>query len=179
MEILNSIWQAIYPYVAGISVTGIISAIIYGCLKGAFNRTINKINVEKIAEKATDKGVDRVKSISFEHSIQPIVMSEIKKLNEQVAKEFKDEIKKTQDNYNKLIAVIEKLSAYFDGSIGVSEQAKAELKQALSEAKNEPAIDESVVSAQVIVEDAKNEIKPKKQSESASKIAENKNKVVR
>lgn len=160
MEVLNQIWQAIAPYVAGISVSGILSTVIYGCLRGAFNRTINKINVEKIADQATEKGVDKIKQISFKHSIQPIVESELKKIDEKVAKQFKEEIARVQDNYNKLVAVIEKLSAYFDGSIGVSEQAKAELKQALAEAKNEPTIAESVVSEEIIEEEPKEAIEP-------------------
>lgn len=160
MEILNQIWQAIAPYVAGISVSGIISVVIYGCLKSAFNRTINKINVEKIAEKATDKGVEKVKTVSFKHSIQPLVESELAKIDEKVAKQFKEELKKVQDNYNKLVAVLEKLSAYFDGSIGVSEQAKSELKQALTDAKNEPTIAESVVVDRIIEEEPKQATEP-------------------
>lgn len=160
MEILNQIWQAIAPYVAGISVSGIISVVIYGCLKSAFNRTINKINVEKIAEKATDKGIEKVKTVSFKHSIQPLVESELAKIDEKVAKQFKEELKKGQDNYNKLVAVLEKLSAYFDGSIGVSEQAKAELKQALADAKNEPTIAESVVVDRIIEEEPKQATEP-------------------
>lgn len=161
MEVLNQIWQAIAPYVAGISVSGIISAVIYGCLRGAFNRTINKINVDKIANEATDKGVEKVKQISFKHSIQPLVESELAKIDEKVAKQFKEELKKVQDNYDKLVAVLEKLSAYFDGSIGVSEQAKAELKQALADAKNEPTIAESVVSEEIIEETPKQATEPK------------------
>lgn len=160
MEVLNQIWQAIAPYVAGISVSGILSAVIYGCLRGAFNRTINKINVDKIANEATDKGVEKVKQISFKHSIQPLVESELAKIDEKVAKQFKEELKKVQDNYDKLVAVLEKLSAYFDGSIGVSEQAKAELKQALADAKNEPTTAESVVSEEIIEEAPKQATEP-------------------
>ena len=82
MEILSQIWVWIGTAIGGVSLAGIISAIIYGSLKGAFNRTISKINVQKIAEQATEKGVDKVKKISFTHSIQPIVESELKKVNE-------------------------------------------------------------------------------------------------
>lgn len=170
MEILNQIWQAIAPYVAGVSVTGILSAVIYGCLKGAFNRTISKINVEKIAEKATDKGVEKVKTVSFKHSIQPLVESELAKIDEKVAKQFKEELKKVQDNYDKLVAVLEKLSAYFDGSIGVSEQAKAELKQALADAKNEPTTAESVVVDTIIEEEPKEAPEVKETAKKSAKV---------
>ena len=169
MEILNEIWQTIAPYEAGIYVSGIISAVIYGCLKGAVNRTINKINVEKIAEQATDKGVERVKTVSFKHSIQPLVESELAKIDENVAKRFTEELKKVQDNYNKLVAILEKLSAYFDGSIGVTEQAKAELKEAIEEAKTEPKTPETVETEEVIIEEPKPAVEVQKTPQKAHK----------
>ena len=146
MEILNQIWVWIGSAVGGVSLAGIISAIIYGCLKGAFNRTIAKINVQKIADQATEKGVEKVKKVSFSHTIQPLVESELKKLNEhyvEVLKVYMEEVAKKYDN---LVLVLEKLSAYFDNSIGVNETAKQELKQALADAKNEQVSAESVVS---------------------------------
>lgn len=170
MEIISQIWSAIAPYLAGISIGGIVSAVICGCLKGAFNRTINKINVEKIAEKATDKGVEKVKTYTFKHSIQPVVESELAKIDERIAKQFKDELAKVQDNYNNIIKVLEKLSAYFDGSIGVSEQAKAELKQALSDAQNETSKAQSEFIEEIIVEDTKEPTTPQKQSDNTINV---------
>ena len=64
----------------GISLAGIMTAILYGCIKGAFNKTISKINVQKIADEATEKGVEKVRKVSFTHSIQPLVESELKKI---------------------------------------------------------------------------------------------------
>ena len=80
MEILNEIWVWIVSALGGVSLAGVISAAIYGCLKGAFSKTISKINVEKIAKDATEKGIDKVKAVSFSHSIQPLVESELKKI---------------------------------------------------------------------------------------------------
>ena len=80
MEILNEIWVWIGSVLGGLTVTGVLSAIIAGTLKGAFTKTISKINVEKIAEEATNKGIEKVKKISFEQSLQPIVESELKKV---------------------------------------------------------------------------------------------------
>ena len=40
--------------------------------------------------------------------------------------------------YKTLINIVKKLSSYFDNSIGVSDTAKQELKQAIAEAENEP-----------------------------------------
>ena len=91
-------------------------------------------------------------------------------IDEKVAKQFKDEIKKVQDKYDHLISIIEKLSSYFDGSIGVSEQAKAELKQAISDAKSEPVKAESVVSDEIVIETEKVAEEPKKDPKTSTKV---------
>lgn len=138
MEILNEIWVWIVSALGGVSLAGVISAAIYGCLKGAFSKTISKINVEKIAKDATDKGIDKVKAVSFSHSIQPLVESELKKINEMSVEVVKKELNEVKAEYRTLINIVKKLSAYFDNSIGVSDTAKQELKQAIAEAENEP-----------------------------------------
>lgn len=168
METLNSIWQAIVPYFAGVSIAGIISAIIYGCLRGAFNRTISKINVKEIADEATEKGVEKVKKITFNHSIQPIVESELKKIDEHAAELLKAEFQAVNDNYERLILVLEKLAAYFDNSIGVSEQAKAELKAAIEAAKTEPVTAESVIIDEQPEEKVTPSVEPVKEEKKAS-----------
>lgn len=170
MEIFRQVIQAIAPYFAGVTIGGIISAIICGCLKGAFDKTIRKVDVEKIANKATDKGIERVKNVTFNHSIQPIVESRMTEIDEKVAKQFKEEIKKVQEKYDHLISIIEKLSSYFDGSIGVSEQAKAELKQAISDAKSEPVEAESVVSNEIVIETEKVAEEPKKEPKTNTQV---------
>lgn len=166
MEIFNEIWVWLVATLGGVSITGIISAVIYGCLKGAFNKTISKINVEKIAQDATEKGVEKVKKISFTHSIQPLVESELKKINEQSVEVLKQSLADVASQYNKVILILEKLSAYFDNSIGVSDNAKEELKQAISEAKNEPTTAESVVDDEIVEPTPKQAVDPK---ESAKK----------
>lgn len=170
MEILNQIWVWIGTAISGISLAGIISAIIYGSLKGAFNRTISKINVQKIAEQATEKGVDKVKKISFTHSIQPIVESELKKVNEYYVEVLKIYMEETSKKYDNVIKVLEKLSAYFDNSIGVNETAKQELKQVIAEAKNEPILAESVVIEENIKETQIKAVEPEKNKKNNTKV---------
>lgn len=160
MEILNQFWVWILSILGGVSITGIISAIIYGCLKGAFNKTISKINVQKIADLATEKGVEKVKKIAFQHSIQPLVESEIKKLDEKVILALKIQLEELSFKYDKIINILDKLSAYFDNSIGVSEYSKENLKKALSEAQIEPTTVESVVVEEELEKSKKEEIKP-------------------
>ena len=154
MEILNEIWVWIGSVLGGLTVTGVLSAIIAGTLKGAFNKTISKINVEKIAEDATNKGIEKVKKISFEQSLQPIVESELKKVNEAANEYIKKALSDTQKGYDNIIAVLEKFYAYFDDSL-VSENKKQELRQALDEAKNKPVDTQNIKVDEIVEEEAK------------------------
>lgn len=166
MEVLDIIWQYIAPIFGGLSIAGIVSAIIYGCLKGAFNRTILKINTEKIAKDAVDKGVEKVKEVSFKHNIQPIVQSELKKVTEEANEYLKQELESVKEQYAKLLNILGKFAAYFDNSIGVPDEAKTELKQALLDAEIKPTTGEIVVDSEIVVEDTKS-------AEKATKTAKN------
>ena len=134
-EFFSQVWVWIITALGGISLSAIISAIIYGCLKGAFNKTISKINVEKIADKATDKGIERVKKIAFTHDIQPLVESKLIEINEKSTEVLKKELAVVSAKYDKVINILDKLACYFDNSIGVSEENKKELKKAIGEAR--------------------------------------------
>lgn len=134
-EFFSQVWVWIITALGGISLSAIISAIIYGCLKGAFNKTISKINVEKIADKATDKGIERVKKIAFTHDIQPLVESKLIEINEKSTEVLKKELAVVSAKYDKVVNILDKLACYFDNSIGVSEENKKALKKAIGEAR--------------------------------------------
>ena len=166
----NEIWVWIVSALGGISLSAIISAIIYGCLKGAFNKAIAKINVQKIADQATEKGVERVKKVAFTHSIQPLVESELKKVNEHSVEVLNAKLEDVENKYNNIINILEKQAAYFDNSIGVPEEKKEELKQAIAEAKNEPKTAESVVVEENIEETPKQAAEPLKTAKNTTKV---------
>lgn len=137
MEWLNNAWNVVAPYLSGITLGGVLSAIFYALLKAGFTKTINKIDVEKIAKTATDKGVDRVKEISFKQSIQPLVESELRKVTEEANKYIEKELKEVKDEYQKIIDILEKQAQYFDNAIGVPQKTKDELKEAIKVARGE------------------------------------------
>ena len=168
MEIFNEIWVWLVAALGGISMTSIITAVIIGCLKGAFNKTISKINVEKIADDATNKGIEKVKKISFEQSIQPVVESELKKITETANEYIKWAIKETQKKYDNLIAILEKFYAYFDDSM-VSETKKQELKQAINEAKNQPITAQNIILEETNIQEQKQAIEPKEMAKETTK----------
>ena len=171
MEILNTIWVWVISILGGLSISSIISAVIYGCLKGAFNKTISKINVEKIADLATDKGVERVKKVSFTHNIQPIVESELKKINEYAIEVFNKKMETISKQYEMIVQILIKFSAYFDNSIGVPDSAKEDLKKILLEAlENEPKQAESVVIDEIVEEPSEQAKNTPKSNKSSTKI---------
>ena len=136
MEIFNTIWSYIVAAVGGVSAVGILTSIVYCSLKAAFNKTISKINVEKISNEATDKGIERIKNISFKQSIQPIAESELRKITERANEYIDKALAGVQEKYDNLILIIEKLAEYFDNSIGVPDYKKEELHNAVDNAKN-------------------------------------------
>ena len=170
MEFLNEIWVWIMSAIGGLSLSAIISSIIYGCLKGAFNKTISKINVESIADKATEKGIERVKKVSFTHNIQPLVESSLEKVNEKAVETLREELVKLDNKYNNIINILEKQAAYFDNSIGVPEEKKTELKQAIVEAQNKPVVAESVVIDEIVIPSTKQAVEPKIERNSTTKV---------
>lgn len=170
MEFLNEIWIWIMSAIGGVSLSAIISSIIYGCLKGAFNKTISKINVESIADKATEKGIERVKKVSFTHNIQPLVESGLEKVNEKAVETLREELVKLDNKYNNIINILEKQAAYFDNSIGVAEEKKVELKQAIAEAQNKPMVAESVVVDEIVDTNTKQAVEPKTERNSTTKV---------
>lgn len=166
--IFQTVWGWILAAVGGLSFTGILTAVIWVCLKGSFNRAIEKANLKKTqedaAEQAAEKAVDKIKNVSFKQSLQPVVESQLKKVSEEAQEMVKAELEEVNANYTKLLNVLEALSKYFDNSIGVSEDAKAELKSAIAQAREEK-VDEHL-EEEIKVEQEKEEVaeKPKKSS---------------
>lgn len=165
-ETISQVLTWIGGILGGISVSAIITAIICGVLKGGFSKAVSKIDVEGIAEKTTEKSIERIKDVSFKQSIQPIVEAELEKVNVKSREFIEKALEETQARYDKLIKVIESLASYFDNSIGVSEEAKENLRKAIKDAEILPVADNNIEIEEIVVEE---EIKPKK-TKSAVKV---------
>ena len=153
---INAIWQAIAPYVTVITSSGILSTVIVFVMKLMFTKAMNRIDVEKIADKATDKGVAKVEKITFKHEIQPLVESKLKEIQETANNVAKTELVKMEEKYDKLVTIMECFAQYFDNSVGVPESAKESLKKAIEIAKveQEPVVESVIVKEEkkVVVE---------------------------
>lgn len=168
-EILQQIWDTIAPYVAGGTLGGTILVSVVLILRAAICKKIDgvkeSVNNKVIANDVSKDLLEKIKNISFEQDIQPIVQSELKKVTEEANTYLKQQLKETQEGYNKLLNCVEKLAMYFDNSIGVSDEAKAELKNAieLARTKEEPS---NQFTTTIVVEEVAQE-QPKKAKKSA------------
>lgn len=136
MEIFETIWGYVLPIGGGITIGSVIIAIGSIVIKTVVDKTMKKIDIEKIEEKAVEKGVEKVKTYTFKHNIQPVVKSELQKVVEVVDDKVETKLDQVDKKYDLLIECFEKFTAYFDNSIGVPEEKKKELKETLAKAKN-------------------------------------------
>ena len=160
MEVLDKIWAYVLPVGGGITLGAAIIAILVPVIKGVITRAVAKIDVEAVEKKAVDKGLDKIKTVSFKQSIQPVVESELRKVTEEANTYIKAQIDELNYNYVKLVTILTKLSAYFDNSIAVSDTAKAELKQALADAQKTANIEQDIEVEEFVVQTPIVEIKP-------------------
>ena len=130
--------------IGGVSLLTIVGFVLWKVLSASFNRALRKINLEKIVDIATDKAVDRIKKVSFSHNIQPIVLSEVKKLGEEIKLDVRKEFAEIKENQRKQVVIAEKQASYFEDSI-VSDDKKKALKDAIENAKQDSVVVESVV----------------------------------
>lgn len=130
--------------IGGVSLLTIVGFVLWKVLSASFNRALRKINLEKIVDIATDKAVDRIKKVSFNHNIQPIVLSEVKKLGEEIKLDVRKEFAEIKENQRKQVVIAEKQASYFEDSI-VSDDKKKALKDAIEDAKQDSVVVESVV----------------------------------
>ena len=156
IESIQQIWDTIAPYVTGTTIGSIVMIAVTTIIKSAIAKLGKKqdevFSSKVVAKEVSNEMKDEIKNISFEQTIQPLVESELKKVTEAANEYVKQQLKETQDGYNKLLNCLEKLSAYFDNSIGVPDEAKAELKQAIEDAKV-PAEPTNTFDTKVVVEE--------------------------
>lgn len=168
---INNLWAQIAPYLGGITLGGVISCIFYAILRSAFDKTINRIDVKKISDTATEKGVEKIKDVTFTHSIQPIVESRLQEIDERTAKMYRQKLSEVQKTYMQLIEIMDKFSAYFNNSIGVAEEDKKALREAIEKAKIEPTAVESTA----VIEEVKTKDKVSQKADKAVKTQKNVN----
>ena len=165
-DFLSNVGVQLVAFFSGLSLTTIVALVIYFCIKGAWDKTLKKVNLEKFSEDLANKQTERIKEVSFKQNIQPIVESELKRITENYDNRLLEELTKTQEKYNNLILVLEKFYAYFEDSL-VSESKKEELKEAIENAKEEAPISNETETEEIIIDEPKTAPEPKEKPKKA------------
>lgn len=143
-EVLNQIWGYVLPIGGGVTLGALIIAILVPTIKGVINKAVSKVDIAKIEQAAVDKGLDKIKTVSFKQSIQPVVESELRKISEEANRRIDSKIDEMNTNYTKLVNILAKLAAYFDNSIAVTDEAKKELYNAIADAQKDGKIEQTI-----------------------------------
>lgn len=133
-EILAKVLLYMGIGIGGTTVGGIIVAIAVACVKGLSKRALAKLNVKQIVKDTITETVGQVKKLAMTHSIQPLVNSEMEKVNEKVDARLVEMCEKVDKRLDKIVNIQEKFYAYFEDSM-VSEDKKKALKEAIEDAK--------------------------------------------
>lgn len=143
-EILQNIALYLGIGVGGLTVGGLIVGIVFAFVKGYAKRAGEKLNVKQIAKDTVTETVGQIKKVVMTHSIQPLVNSEMEKVNEKVDKRLIEMCERVDKRLDKIVNIQEKFYAYFDDSM-VSEDKKKALKEAIEDAKQGVVEIESVI----------------------------------
>ena len=163
MEHFNIIWnQYIAPIFGGLTLTTILTGIIYALIRGFIIKLIKKINIEKVEEKAVNKGIEKIEKITFQHDITPLVKSNLEMVNEIALKDFKELLSNNNKQYSYLINILKQFSSYFDDSISISADKKIKLQKLFADAETMIAVDIAPVESEIIIEEPIVEKKEKK-----------------
>lgn len=151
LENVKTAWDIVIPIGAGVTIGAIVVFIGLLVIKAIVNKLVNKIvggvDYKKIADNATKQGIATLKNVHFTQNIEPLAKSELLKISEQADALWEKRAKFYEDKWDKAINIIEIFTEYFDNSVGVPAEKKAELKRAFAEIKKKdlPPVDAEVV----------------------------------
>ena len=152
---------------SGVSLSVIVAAIMSVLIKRATNKGFDKLekntNSTTIADLSSQKILDKLSNVALDVNIKPVLASQYKAMSEEINGELTINLQKQDKKNLAVINLVEKLGNYFDCSVAVSDEAKAEFKQAVQEAKDLYANCDNKVSAKVeiVAEAPKQETKKK------------------
>ena len=158
-EILAKVLLYLGIGVGGTTVGGIIVGIVIACVKGLSKRALAKLNVKQIAQDTVNETVGQVKKVVMTHSIQPLVASEIEKVNEKVDARLIEMCERVDKRLDKIVNIFDKFYDYFEDSM-VSDDKKKAMKTAIEDAKQECVEIESVIVEETIKADEKSIVDP-------------------
>lgn len=155
VENIQALWDKVSPYLAGITLGGIVSCFFYAFFSGSIKKFINKISIGDMVEKTVDESMNRIKTLTLSIELQPLVAEELQKIEKQVLEANQKAYEKVLESNAKLIDCFGKLASYFDNSIAVPQEIKDELHLAINEAKENVNPTKEVIEVKPIIVDKK------------------------
>ena len=134
MENLQKIWNIISPYLAGITIGGIVSACFYAIFSGSIKAFINRVNIEKIVDTTVNATMEQIKDVSVDVELQPLVENELKVITKEINEKFETKIALYEQKIDNLIIVVDKLATYFDNSNAIPQETKQDLHDTIKKA---------------------------------------------
>ncbi len=159
MEWLNNAWT-IVSTLLGTVAGGFIVAIFCGILKGISAKKTEKFFSKFDDEKIAKRIVERINKVTVTHTFQPIVESQLVKINEKADRRVAKHLEENNKKLDLIHEEIKALARYFDGSLGVTDEAKKGLALAISNYEN--TVVENTQELTIIAEEVKDEEKVEK-----------------
>lgn len=126
--------------VSGISFSAIVAAIVCVVVKRLTNKVADKVeantNSTTIADLTSQKVADHFSKTTIDVNIQPLMEKQYLILANQVYDTLFKSMQKQDEKYLAMVKCFEKLSHYYDGSIGVTDAQKEELAEAIAYAES-------------------------------------------
>ena len=141
---LKETWEKVKVWAigafSGLSVGAIVSAIFVVVIKRALNKGIDKIESKTEASTISDSVSKNIEEhfakTTIDVDIKPLMEKQYLILANNVFETLNKATLKQNEKYLAMVNVFEKLSHYFDGSIGVTDAQKQELADAVAYAKS-------------------------------------------
>lgn len=135
VENIQALWDKVSPYLAGITLGGIVSCCFYAFFSSSIKKFINKISIGDMIDKTVDKSMERIKTLTISVELQPLVAEKLEEIQKQTIETNRIAYEQVLESNAKLIDCFGKLASYFDNSIAVPQEIKDDLHLAISEAK--------------------------------------------
>lgn len=168
VENIQSLWDKVSPYLAGITLGGIVSCFFYAFFSGSIKKFINKISIGDMVEKTVDESMERIKTLTLTLELQPLVAEELEKIEKRVEDANQKAYEKVIESNAKLLIAFDKLASYFDNSIAVPQEVKDDLHKTILEAKENIQPTEETIEITPIIVDKKQA--KKKENKAASNV---------
>ncbi len=125
---------------SGVSASTIVGAVFIVIIKRSTNKVADKIenntNSNAIAEKTANKMVEKWGNVVLDVNLKTLMERQYLELSNRVYADLDKAIKTQDEKYLAMVSCFEMLSHYYDGSVGVTDEQRKELADAIAYAKS-------------------------------------------